>query len=117
MPIITPVQLSTEVVSADLPIAGGTAIVGGATDTIVYPREGKLLIQMNNTFAGAKTITVESGDMISSGQGDLVMDFVQDDVKFIVVNSSRHVSDGQIISLTYAAAMTGFVQAVYMPND
>ena len=112
---ITPVQLVKDTVSADLPIAGGTAIVHANTNTFVYPKEGKLVIQLNNTTAGAKNFTFSAGSGISAGQGDLVVAMAQDDVRFIVLNSSRF-ADGNLISLDYEADTTGFIQAFYVPD-
>jgi len=111
---ITPTTLVTGTASADLPIAGGTAIVAANTNTFAYPKEGKLVIQLNNTFAGAKNFTFAAGDGISSGQGAKTIAMAQDDVRFIVLNSSRHCTDN-LISLTYEAGTTGFVQAFYTP--
>ena len=111
---ITPTSLAFNTVSADLPIAGGTAIVAANTNTFAYPKEGKLVIQLNNTFAGAKNFTFAAGDGISSGQGSKVIAMAQNDVRFIVLESSRFSNDNKI-SLTYEAGTTGFVQAFYLP--
>lgn len=111
---ITPVSLVTNTVSDDLPVAGGTAIVAANTNKFAYPNEGKLIIQLNNTFAGAKNFTFSAGDGISSGQGDLVIEMAQDDVRYIVLESSRF-NNANLITLEYEAGTTGFVQAFYTP--
>lgn len=112
---ITPTTLSVNTVSADLPITAGTAIVAANTNTIAYPKEGKLLIILNNTFAGAKVFTFAAGDYYSEGQGNLALSLAQDDVKYIVLESSRFKDSDGNINLTYEAATTGFVMAFYLP--
>lgn len=111
--VITPVQLVTGTVSADLPIASGTAINASNTMTFAYPKEGRLIIQLNNTFAGAKNFTFAAGENISSSQGALVVAMAQDDVRFITVNSSRHCTNN-LVTLSFEASTTGFVQALYV---
>lgn len=112
---ITPTSLVTNTVSGDLPIAGGTAIVAANTNTFAYPKEGKLLIVLNNTFAGSKDFTFSAGEFDSSGVGALTIAMAQDDVRYIVLESSRFKDKDGNVSLTYAAATTGFVQAFYLP--
>jgi hypothetical protein len=112
---ITPTALVTGTASADLPVTAGTAINAANTNTIAYPKEGKLLLVLNNTYAGSKDITIAAGNGLSAGQGALTITMAQDDVKFVIVNSSRHKNtDGNIV-LSYAASTTGFVQAFYLP--
>ena len=41
---ITPATLVTGTMSADLPVASGTAITAADTNTFAYPKEGKLLL-------------------------------------------------------------------------
>lgn len=112
---ITPTQLALDVQSADLPIASGTAIVAGNDHKIAYPEQGKLLIILNNTYAGAKDFTVKAGDFLAAGQGDLTIAMAQDDVRFLVLNSDRFKdSDGNVV-INVAASTTGFIMAFYMP--
>jgi hypothetical protein len=121
MAVITPTALALNVASADLKIAGGTAIVHAATDTIVYPQEGKLLLILNNTFAGAKIVTIEAGNAIGAGVGAMDVSIAQDAVEFLVVDSSRFktfgvaATGGGVLTLNYEAGMTGFVMAVTLP--
>ncbi len=112
---ITPTTLVTGTESADLPITAGTAINAANTNTIAYPKEGKLLLVLNNTFAGSKAITIAAGDGIAKGLGAKTVTMAQDDVMFLIVNSSRHKDDEGNITLSYAASMTGYVQAFYLP--
>jgi len=116
MAVITPTALAYNTVSADAAIADGTAIVHGNTDTILYPIEGDLVVQMNNSTASAETITFNAGFGLAAGVGSLDVAFVQDDVKYIVLSSDRFKNaDGQL-SIDYSTGMTGYVQAFTMPK-
>jgi hypothetical protein len=113
---LTAVQLAKNVMSADLPIAGGEAIVAANTMEVAFPQEGKLLLVLNNTFAGAKNITVEAGDFgIRSGIGDYVMALAQNDVRFLVVESAQFKNQEGKLVLSFEAGTTGFVQAFLLP--
>lgn len=114
---VTPTQLSYNTESADLPVTAGTAINASNTMAIAYPRQGKLLLVLNNTFAGSKDVTVAAGEAmkVASGVGALTVTMAQDDVRFLVVDSDRFKDNDGNISLSFAASMTGFVQAFYLP--
>lgn len=112
---ITPTTLVSETASATLPIASGTAIVAANTNTFAYPREGKLVLQLNNTYAGAKVFTIAAGTFCASGKGALEVSLAQDEVKFLVVDGDRHKNNSGLVSLTYESGTTGFVQALYVP--
>ena len=115
--VLTATQLSRNVASADLPIAGATAIDAAKTMKVAYPQEGKLLLILNNTTAGAKNFTVKAGDsaFIANGQGDLVQAMAQDDVRFLVVTSDRFKQADGALWITFEANTTGFVQAIALP--
>lgn len=115
MAVITPTQLAFDTMSADLPVTGLTAIVHGNTDTIEYPKEGKLLIVVNNTTAGAKILTIEAGDFTANGLGAKDYSLAQDDVRFIVPSSDRHKQSDGTLTINYEANMTGFIGAFYLP--
>jgi hypothetical protein len=113
---ITPAQLAYNTASADLPDAGGTAIDAADTMSFVYPKEGKLLIELNNTFAGSKDFTFTASDFgVARGQGNLVIAMAQDDVRFVVLESSRFKHADGKCHLGFAASTTGFVKAFYLP--
>lgn len=114
--VVTPVSLVTGTASADAKIAGGTAINAANTMTVTYPKEGRLLLAINNTFAGAKVVTIAASDVfLSAGQGALAVSVGQDEVKYLIVESSRHKQSDGNISISFAAATTGFVQAFQLP--
>ena len=112
---ITPTELAKNVASADLPIASGTAIVAANNHLIAFEEEDKLLIVLNNTYAGAKVFTVAAGDFVASGQGALTISLAQDDVKFLVLKSDRFKDSDGNVTITVAASTTGFIQAFKLP--
>lgn len=112
---ITATALAVNTASADLPVTAGTAINASNTMRIAYPREGKLFLVLNNTYAGSKVVTVKAGAYISEGIGDYAITMAQDDVVFLVVDSSRFKDFDGYINLSFAASMTGFVQAFSLP--
>jgi hypothetical protein len=112
---LTATALVKNTVSADLPVTAFTAIDATKTMEVLYPREGKLVLILNNTFAGAKNFTIESGDYHASGQGDLVIAMAQDDVRFLVVDSDRFKQSDGKLNITFEADTTGFVGALSLP--
>lgn len=114
---VTPIQLVENVMSADSPIAGATAIVAANTFKIPFPREGRLLLVLNNTFAGAKVFTIKAGSdaFIASSVGDLALSLAQDDVRFIMVTSDRFKQSDGYVNITFESGTTGFVQAIALP--
>ena len=115
MAAITPTQLAFDVASADLPVTGLTAITHGNTDTISYPKNGKLLIIINNTTAGAGTVTFNYGDFTQKNLGNVDVVCAQDDVKFIVLSSDRVKQSDGTITVDYSTGMTGYIGAFYLP--
>lgn len=112
---LTPTALTRNTVSADLPIASGTAIDATKTMEVVYPREGTLVLVLNNTFAGAKVFTVSAGDYSASGVGSYVITMAQDDVRFLILDSNRFKQNDGVIELSFEADTTGFVIALQLP--
>jgi hypothetical protein len=113
--VVTPAQLEFNTMSADLPLAAGTAIDAANTMTFLYPKEGKLLIELNNTFAGAKVFTFAAGVGTASGLGALALELAQDDVRYVVLSSDRLKDAAGKVTLSFAASTTGFVKAFYLP--
>jgi len=108
-------QLAIDTFSADLPLASGTAIDAAKTMEVAYPQNGKLVLRVNNSTAGAKNLTVSAGAFLAKGQGDLVQAFAQDDERFIVVSQDRFLTAAGKLSLSFETGMTGFVQAYLLP--
>ena len=114
--VVTPTALVKDAMSADLPVTGMTAIVAANNHKIAMPREGRLLIVLNNTFAGAKVFTVNSGNerFVAQGVGDLALSLAQDDVRYLMVSSDRFLNSDGDIDITVAASTTGFIGAFYI---
>lgn len=113
---LTATTLVKDTMSADLAITSGTAIDASKTMEVAYPQEGKLLLVLNNTFAGAKVFTVDAGDFnIASQKGALAMSLAQDDVRFLVVSSDRFKKQTGVLSLSFEASTTGYVMAFLIP--
>lgn len=118
---VTPTALVLDTASATLAIAGGEAINAANTMSIVYPREGKLELILNNTDAAAKVVTVAHGDAVGSGVGDMEISLAQNEVKYVVLSSARFktfgvgTSGGGEITLSFEAGTTGFVRAITVP--
>lgn len=73
----------------------------------------ELLIVVNNTFAGTKTVTVKAGGnppALGAGQGDLVVTCAASTNGCpIRVESARFIQSDGTINLDIAAAMTGTI--------
>ncbi len=106
--------------SADLPVTAFTAIVAANDHVIDNAVEaGAIVLILNNTFAGAKDFTIVAGvnpPSARAGLGDLVITMAQDDVRFIVIDPSRHVNAAGEVRITVEAATTGFIGALKMPR-
>lgn len=113
--LLTATALAKNTISADLPITAGTAIDKTKTMHVLYPREGKLVLVLNNTYAGSSVITVSAGEYHANGIGSLAITMAQDDVRFLVLDSDRFKDFDGYINLTFDANTTGYVQAFSLP--
>lgn len=109
----------------DVATGDGTAIVHANTHVITPSgrlEDGHLVIQ--NTFNGAKEVTILAGDNppgSAAGQGTLVVEVADGDASFEVVEvygleSSRFLQDNGTLRVTVAANMTGFMYWVQHPR-
>lgn len=112
---LTANALVKDTVSADLVISGGTAIDATKTMQVLYPIEGKLLLVINNTFAGSKNFTLKAGSFLSAGQGDYTFAVGQNDVVYLVVSSTRFKDSDGYLNITFEDSTTGFVRAIALP--
>lgn len=89
---------------------------------IITPAIGsieELYIEINSSFAGAKTFTFKAGanpPALAAGQGDLVVSL--NNAVGIVgpLSSSRFVQKDGSIWIDVAAAATGTIKAIHMPR-
>lgn len=113
--LLTATALSKNSASADLPDAGGTAIDNAKIMHVLYPREGKLLLRINNTYAGSSVYTISAGEYTAAGIGSLALTLAQDDVKFIVVDSDRFKDFDGYLNITFDSNGAGFITALSLP--
>lgn len=101
----------------------GTAIVAANTHVITpTKRQGKVLIRLRNTFAGAKVFTVLAGDKPvagSSGQGNATISLADGSTTavdgWLCLETARFLQDNGTIRITVAASTTGTITAFQLP--
>lgn len=104
-------------------IGQGTAIDTGNTHIITPtgPLE-EMIILITNTEASTNVVTVKAGDnppAMSAGQGDLVLTANAATTGHIIVpplESARFLQNDGTLHLTVEAGMTGFIQAIQLPQ-
>lgn len=112
---ITPTQLSVDTGSA-ITQGAGTAIVQANTNTIAYPRDGKLLIVIDSDHADTEA-TVAAGFGVASGQGSVSYAVGNAASHLIVVGPSSKLKDADgNISITWATNSAGYIRAFYLPE-
>lgn len=103
----------------------GTAIVHANTHVITPAgrlEDGFLVVQ--NTFNGAKKVTVLAGDnppAYSAGQGNLEVEVADGDASYAAeiiggLESARFLQNNGTLRVTVAANMTGFMYWVQLPR-
>lgn len=105
--------------------AGTTIDAALVTNGVViapeFPME-ELVVQVVNTFAGAKIVTIQSGSnppALSAGQGDMTGSLVQNEVaNFGPFESARFRQAGAEpgLHVDFEAGTTGFVRAYRVPR-
>jgi hypothetical protein len=107
--------------------AAGTAIVAANTHTIDCAgiKAGKLLLRLQNTFAGSKVFTIKAAANNPPGFrgsiGDLVLTLAtgSGETHTVLLETARFVGqpspDQTKIYITVAAATTGFIWAYQLP--
>lgn len=80
----------------------------------------RLVLVVNNTFAGSKTITVKAGanpPAQRAGLGDLVVTLTQNQTAYIgPLEPARFLQTDGSINVDVAASMTGTILAVLLPR-
>ena len=80
----------------------------------------KVLLIVNNSFAGEKDVTVKAGDnppAFRTDLGDLVEPLAQNETAIFVLESARFMQSDGTINIDYEADMTGTAWAVYLPGE
>jgi hypothetical protein len=112
---VTATALILNTASANVVMSGGTAFTDVSTLEIAFPRDGKLLILINSTYAGANTAVITAGEFLSNGQGAITITTAQNGVYAIVVESSRTKDFDGRVNITFGTSNTGFVRALSLP--
>ena len=113
---LTPVQLDYNDGSA-ITQGAGTAIVAANTNTIVVPRNGKLLVFVDSDHANTAA-TFAAGGFNSAGQGSVAF-AVANGVSelFVVGETSRLKNSSGLLSVSWAAGSAGFIRVFQLPID
>ncbi len=113
---LTPTSLSWNTASDDFAITGGTAINAANTMSVDFEKDGKLLVFVNNTFAGAKSVTFAAGFGVASGQGALTASLAQNEVRVFQLSSDRFKNSSGKISISFESGMTGYVRVLKLAS-
>ena len=86
---ITPVAPATNAFE-EIAAADYAALTAANEGVFTPPKDGRYALHFKVTAAGGATITVEHGDGITSGQGDIVSAaLAQNDERLLVLESAR----------------------------
>jgi len=112
---ITATALVKNTVSTSLVANAGTAFTDASTLEVAYPREGKLLLIITSTYAGANTVVVEGGEYHAGVLGDYQFATAQNGVYYLVVDSDRFKDFDGMLNITFGTSNTGYVKALSLP--
>jgi hypothetical protein len=119
MATLTPTTLTKDATApTDLKIASGTAFTDATSLDCVFPQEGKLLLVINSTYAGANSVVIAAGDFIGAGVGNLTVTTAQNGVYYIPISSTRFktgAAGAGTVNITFGTSNTGFVRALIIP--
>ncbi len=80
---------------------------------------GKVLVEVTNTFAGAKHVIFKAGanpPAERAGLGDLDRSLAQNEVNLFVLETARFAQADGSISVDFTASTTGTVRAIALPK-
>lgn len=112
---LTPTEVVVGTPSDDLITSGGTAINAANSYTIAQDEDNRYLIIVD-AQTDDKDMTITAGDFFASGQGALVQNFGEDEVRYIMVESARHKDNDGNITITFETGFTGFIQVLKLPK-
>ena len=122
MTLITPTTVTKDTTTpTSFAVAGGTAFTDASSHTLALPIEGKVILIINSTYAGANTVVIAAGNGIAAGKGSLTIVTAQNGVYYCDLSSDRfkayHTSTGGngLITITFGTSNTGFVHALLLP--
>jgi hypothetical protein len=123
MTLITPTTVTRDTTTpTSIPIASGTAFTDASSHTLALPKDGKVILIINSTYAGANTVVIAAGNGIEGAQGSLTIVTAQNGVYYVDLTSSRFKTfytgtGGEgLITITFGTSNTGFVHALLLPH-
>jgi len=122
---VTTVELGK---AGDYTIDAGAGTAIDATKTAVVTPAGPLengFLLVNNTFNGAKVVTIAAGDdppSFSAGQGALAVSVADGDASYAAeiiggLESARFLQNNGTLRITFAADMSGFITWIQLPGS
>jgi hypothetical protein len=118
---LTADTLAMDTFSATMPLSAagnGEAFTASSDFVVAYPTEGKLLLCVNSTYAGASTVLITAGDGLGSGVGTYTYATAQDGVYYLIMSSSRFktlAAGAGTVNITFGTLNTGFIRAFNIP--
>jgi hypothetical protein len=117
----TPVTVVEMVPNAQIADPAGTNVDPANGHIVTMPLGGieELYLEINSTFAGAKTFTIKAGKnppALAAGQGDLVVTLNAQVGIVGPLTSMRFAQQDSSIWIDVAAAATGTIKAIHMPR-
>jgi hypothetical protein len=100
------------------PIASGTAFTDATTLDVAYPKEGKLVLVINSTYAGANTVVIGTGGDYLGYIGTLTVVTAQNGVYYVPISSDRFkvgAAGAGTVNITFGTSNTGFIEALLIP--
>jgi hypothetical protein len=119
---ITPV---VGVMNGQIAEGAGTTIVVANGGNIALPAGAvgvtdRLIIRVDNTFAGAKIFTIRAGiypPAFRASMGDLAISILSSSKAYFFIEAARFLQADGSINVDYEAAMTGTVYAILVPPE
>jgi len=113
---ITPTEITLDdTTPTSIPIASQTAFTDASELEIAYPREGRLVLIINSTYAGANTAVIAAGEYTGAGTGALTVVTAQNGVYYVTVSSDRFKDFDGNLTVTFGTSNTGFFHAISLP--
>jgi len=101
-------------------IEPGTAAIDAADGNslaLPSPQGGdRVVLRIVNTFAGVKVVTIAAGNSSAAiNSAALAISMAQNEIRYVLVDTAKHLNSDGTITITYAAGTTGTVQVLVLP--
>jgi hypothetical protein len=122
MALITPTTVVRDTTTpTSIPIASGTAFTDASSHTIALPIDGKVILMINSTYAGANTVVIAAGDGLAAGKGSLTIVTAQNGCYYVDLSSDRFktfytgTGGNGLVTITFGTSNTGFIHGLLLP--